>query len=387
MICPSTEGGGVVLRQAGLVGAASGELVDGVRQLRPEDAMVEAMLRGWRAQQSARGLRVDTIDYRERLVRRFVSFTNEFPWRWGPGHVDEWTLTLTAEHYLSPATIRGYQTDLRLFSEYLTDARYGWVGACEDAFGEFPVPICHEWNTIAHLNDYEGSPEARPLSREELQRFLDYADDQVERAARARRKGGLAAYRDATMFKVIYGWGLRRTETAKLDLADWGRNQAAPEFGRFGMLHVRYGKAVRGQPPRRRNVASVMGWAVDAVADYVENIRPLFGAADHPALWVTERGGRVKPSEINARFVTYRDALGLPRVLSPHSLRHSFVTHLTEDGADRRFIQEQVGHRCDTSTAIYTHVSSDFMNTSLRKAIGCLLYSSDAADDLLCVDL
>lgn len=46
------------------------------------------------------------------------------------------------------------------------------------------------------------------------------------------------------------------------------------------------------------------------------------------------------------------------------------VTHLTEDGIDRRFLQEQVGHRCDTSTAIYTHVSGDFMNTALRKALG-----------------
>ena len=358
-----------MLQRIGLAGAASSELVDGVVQLRPEDAMVEAMLHGWRAQQAARGLNADTIDYRERLVRRFEAFTNEFPWQWGPGQVDEWTLTLTAESHLASATIRGYQTDLRLFSEYLTDARYGWVPACQEAFGEFPVPICHEWNTIAHLNDYEGSPEARPLSREELQRFFDYADEQVERAAGSHRKGALAAYRDATMFKVIYGWGLRRTETAKLDLADWGRNSAAAEFGRFGMLHVRYGKAVRGQPPRRRNVASVMGWAVEAVADYVENIRPRFSAVDHPALWVTERGGRIKPAEINARFVTYRDALKLPRTLTPHSLRHSYVTHLTEDGADRRFIQEQVGHRCDTSTAIYTHVSSDFMNTSLRKAI------------------
>ena len=332
--------------------------------------MVEAMLRGWRAQQAARGLRADTARYRERLVRRFQAFTNEFPWQWQPAHVDEWTLTLTAERHLAPATIRGYQTDLRLFSEYLTDARYGWTAACQKAFGTFPVPICHEWNTIGHLNDYEGSPEARPLSREELQRFLDYADDQVERAVRSRRKGALAAYRDATLFKVIYGWGLRRTETAKLDLLDWGRNPAAAEFGRYGMLHVRYGKAAGGQPPRRRNVCSVMGWAVDAVADYVDNIRPRFGVVDHPALWVTERGGRIKPAEINARFVAYRDALKLPRELSPHSLRHSYVTHLTEDGIDRRFLQEQVGHRCDTSTAIYTHVSGDFMNTALRKALG-----------------
>ena len=93
-----------------------------------------------------------------------------------------------------------------------------------------------------------------PFTREELQRFLDYADDQVERAVRAKRKGALAAYRDATLFKVIYGWGLRRTEAAQLDIADWGRNPAAPQFGRFGTLHVRYGKAKRGQPPRRRNV-------------------------------------------------------------------------------------------------------------------------------------
>jgi Site-specific recombinase XerD len=262
------------LRRVDLAGAAHLELVDGVVPLRPEDAMVEAMLSGWRAQQRARGLQEDTIAPRDRLVRRFTAFTNEYPWNWGPSHVDEWTATLTGEQQLAPSTIRGYQTDLRLFSEYLCDGRYGWAVACEEAFGTHPVPICHEWNTIAHLNDYEGRPEARPFTREELQRFLDFADDQVERAVRAKRKGALAAYRDATLFKVIYGWGLRRTEASKLDLVDWGRNPAAPEFDRFGMLHVRYGKAVRGQPPRRRNVPSIMGWAVEAVVDYVDNIRP-----------------------------------------------------------------------------------------------------------------
>ena len=229
--------------------------------------------------------------------------------------MDEWTQSLTGEKHLAPSTIRGYQTRSSAVQRVPVRWPLRLGRGCEDAFGlgEHPVPICHEWNTIAHLNDYEGDPEARPLTREELQRFLDYADDQVDRAVRAKRKGALAAYRDATLFKVIYGWGLRRTETSKLDVVDWGRNPAAPEFGRYGMLHVRYGKAMRGQPPRRRNVPSVMGWAVDAVADYVENVRPRFGCADHPALWVTERGGRIKPAEINARFVAYRDALGLPK--------------------------------------------------------------------------
>ena len=231
----AVRGLGAVLGRGDLAGAARLELISGVVQLRPEDAMVEAMLAGWRAQQAARGLRERTIVPRERLMRRFLAFTSEYPWQWGPAHVDEWTQSLTGERHLAPSTIRGYQTDLRLFTEYLCDGRYGWAAACEEEFGPgvHPVRVCHEWNTIAHLNDYEGSPEARPFTREELQAFLDYADDQVGRAVAAKRKGALAAYRDATLFKVIYAWGLRRSETSGLDLADW------PESGRAGVRLVR----------------------------------------------------------------------------------------------------------------------------------------------------
>ncbi len=67
------------------------------------------------------------------------------------------------ELHLAAATVRRFQSDLRLFNEYLCDGRYGWAAACEREFGpgEHPVPICHEWNTIAHLNEYEGSSAAR----------------------------------------------------------------------------------------------------------------------------------------------------------------------------------------------------------------------------------
>jgi len=92
--------------RADLAGAAHLELASGVAQLRPEDAMVEAMLRGWRAQQTARGLKDDTIMPRERLMRRFLEFTGEYPWVWSPGHLDEWSLQLTAERHLAPSTIR-----------------------------------------------------------------------------------------------------------------------------------------------------------------------------------------------------------------------------------------------------------------------------------------
>jgi integrase/recombinase XerC len=254
------------LGRGDLAGAAHLELVSGVVPLRPEDAMTEAMLHGWRAQQKARGLQDATTEPRERLVRAFMDFTNEYPWNWGPGHVEEWTLSLASERHLAPSTIRGYQTDLRLFSEYLCDGRYGWAAECERAFGpgSHPVPVCHEWNTIAHLSEYEGRPEARPFTREELQRFLDYADDQVERAATSGRKGALAAYRDATLFKVIYGWGLRRTEASKLDLADWGRNPAAPAPQRAvgDGLGGRGGRRLRGEHPaevRLRGSSRIVG--------------------------------------------------------------------------------------------------------------------------------
>ena len=74
----------------------------------------------------------------------------------------------------------------------------------------------------------------------------------MERAASSRRKGWLAAFRDATLFKVVYGWGLRRRETAMLDVNDFTANPAAPELGGLGVCQVRYGKAMRGSPPRGR---------------------------------------------------------------------------------------------------------------------------------------
>jgi integrase/recombinase XerC len=114
----------------------------------------------------------------------------------------------------------------------------------------------------------------------------------------------------------------------------------------------------------------VVGWAVEAVAGYAENIWPRFGAVDHPAWRVTERGGRVKPAQISARCAACRDAPGRPGELPPRSLRRCYVSRRTEDGADRLFIQQQAGHRGDTSTAIYTHVSSDLMNAARRTATG-----------------
>lgn len=263
------------MEQSELAGAARLVLVDGVELLRPEPAVFEAMLAGWRRQQESRLLATTTVESRDKTIRRFRGFCEEFPWRWQPGDVEDWTVSLRSTGR-SRSTIRAYQNALAMFMDYLCDARYGWVLECEDRFGEHPVQICHEWNTADHVADYEGSPGRRPFTRGELQAFFDHADDVVARAQGRGRKGGLAAWRDSVLFKVTYGWGLRRREVTMLDVGDFSANAAAPELDRFGMLAVRYGKAMRGSEPRRRNVATVMPWAVEAVQEYLAEVRPLY---------------------------------------------------------------------------------------------------------------
>lgn len=154
-----------------------------------------------------------------------------------------------------------------------------------------------------------------------------------------------------------------------LDVTDFGRNAVAPEFGAYGTLAVRYGKAVKDGPPRRRNVLTVMGWAAEVVAEWVEQVRGCYGPGNQPMLWPTERGGRVATDYVDQRFTAWRRQLGLPEELRPHCLRHAYVTHLVEDGFDPFFVQQQVGHAWGSTTALYTGVSSDYKNRMLRRAL------------------
>lgn len=255
-----------------------------------------------------------------------------------------------------------------MFCDYLVDPRYGWGERCLELFGTHPVQVCHEWNTMQHVVEAEARPAVRPLTRLEVQQLFDHADDQVEAARRLGRKGWLA-WRDAALFKVIDGFGLRRREAAMLDTVDFHRNPVAPEFAGFGVCQVRYGKAMRGSPPRRRSVVAVWPWTTTVLQEYQELIRPLYATARGPVLWPTERGGRVSVDYVTRRFAEYRDAAGLPRELHPHRLRHSYVTHLVEDGWDPTFMQQQVGHVWGSTTALYTGVSGDFKNQVLRATL------------------
>jgi site-specific recombinase XerD len=340
--------------------------------LDPATAVFEAMLEGWARQQATRFLRDRTIAGRVQLVRRLAEFSGQYPWQWQAVEVEEFLTQLRRQDRpIVASTARGYLVDLRLFLGYVTDARYGWPRACEQRFGQAPAPVIGEWNTVRHVADYEGGPGRRPLTCDEVQALFDAADARVGEIRGKGRKGGLAAARDAALLKVIYAFGLRRQEARGLDLADGRHNPRARQYGRFGGLFVRYGKASRGSPPKRRTVLTVpeMDWVVDVLVHWVDEIRPLFLPEAHPALWVTERRDRISLRSVNDAFVAARQAAGLAETLDLHCLRHSYITHLVEFDYPGRFVQDQVGHSYSSTTAVYTGVSDEYRTRLVTRSL------------------
>jgi len=358
-------------RRLNVAGAAHFELPDSVAFIDLPEAVFEAMLTGWVKQQRSRTLASETIATRISLIRRFQSYTNDYPWHWTPEHQESFTANLFSEKKAAKTTVRSYQSAIRLFLDYVIDPRYDWVARCDRYFGETPIQICHEWNTSQHNAEFEGRPGRRPLTFDEIQCLFDYADTRVQKIRALGRKGSLAAYRDATLFKVAYAWGLRRREVRRLDLADFLRNRALPDWGKLASIHVRYGKGVKGGPPRRRLVLSLpeFEWAIEALRQYLDDVRPAFGYPKHPAVFVTERGGYLLGEDISNRFRQLVLEAGLPDDLELHCLRHSYSTHLAEYGYDPEFIREQLGHEYLSTTGIYTHVSSDYKQFVVREAL------------------
>lgn len=216
--------------------------------LHVESQVFEAMLAGWGDQQRSRNLSSDTTTDRLRAVRRFQSFTNDWPWMWRPVDVEEFTSELRSGGR-ALATVRAYQGALRQFCDYGADPRYQWTSVCKRLFGTHPAQICFEWNTAVHAADYEGRPGRRALTKRELQRLFDHADDQVARARSSGRKGWLTALRDSVALKVAYAWGLRRRELVMLELADFGRNPHAPGVRRPRCPLRPLGQGRQGQRP------------------------------------------------------------------------------------------------------------------------------------------
>ncbi|MDQ3340856.1 MAG: tyrosine-type recombinase/integrase [Myxococcota bacterium] len=159
----------------------------------------------------------------------------------------------------------------------------------------------------------------------------------------------LLRLRDAALLEILYGTGLRVSEACGLDLDDIDRDRYNTP-----MLLVR-----RGKGNKSRQVP-VGGAADRALAEYLPARRAL-GAGDRGALFVNAAGERLTPRSVQRMVKRWTIAGGVHAAATPHGLRHSFATHLLDEGVDLRAIQELLGHASLASTQIYTKVSLDHL--------------------------
>jgi integrase/recombinase XerD len=175
--------------------------------------------------------------------------------------------------------------------------------------------------------------------------------------------------RDRALLEMLYASGMRVSELCSLKNGD-----IDPESG---LVRV-WGKG------RKERVVPVGGEARAALENYLSFARPklLEASAKKSAgvgpnsrirktstfLWIGERGEALSRESIYAVVRFHADRASLPAWVSPHTLRHSFATHLLQGGADLRAIQEMLGHADITTTEIYTHVETKHLHESFRKA-------------------
>lgn len=177
---------------------------------------------------------------------------------------------------------------------------------------------------------------------------------EVERLLAQPQGDGPRALRDRAMLELLYAAGLRVSELVGLDVGDVH-------------LAMEYVRCV-GKGSRER-VVPIGTPAVRALRRYLALGRPhLAGRRTSPALFLNRRGGRISRQSVWMLLQRCARRAGLRRPMGPHTLRHSFATHLLDGGADLRAVQEMLGHASVATTQIYTHVSRARLREVYRKA-------------------
>lgn len=165
---------------------------------------------------------------------------------------------------------------------------------------------------------------------------------------------GAANLRDKAMLEVLYATGIRVSELVSLD-----RNDINLEAGFLRCLG-------KGSKERIVPLGSV---AIRAVGQYIQTARPeLCKSASELALFVNQHGRRLTRQGFWKIIKRYAKEAQIDENITPHTLRHSFATHLLENGADLRSVQEMLGHADISSTQIYTHVTRNRLKEVYQKA-------------------
>jgi integrase/recombinase XerD len=279
---------------------------------------------------------------------------------------------LAVERGLSTNTLQAYRRDLRRYLSFLDSWGIADApGITDDAVGAYVVQLTSSVNDDGEL--YRPSSIARMVSAvRSFHRFLlregvtdrdptvgivppklprslprPLSVDDVGRLLESPPEAELVGLRDRAILELLYGAGLRISELTGLDVDDVDLEEGS----------VR----VLGKGGKERDVP-VGRFAREAVAAYLSRARPSFATAkSRAALFLNQRGGRLTRQGCSQLLAKAVKAAGITRRVTPHTLRHSFATHLLEGGADVRVVQELLGHASVATTQIYTLVTKEHL--------------------------
>ena len=282
--------------------------------------------------------------------------------------VGDFLAYLELERGLSRNTLDAYGNDLQQFSEFLGRNRLTVEGAvhgdlaafldelAEGRDGRAPVAATTLGRKVACLRSFyrhlrreeliEHDPTAElrgPRKPQRLPRVL--SREEVRKLLEQPRGSSPLAQRDRALLEVMYACGLRASEAVGLELGDLDMEE--------GLLRT------RGKGSKER-IVPVGRQALAALAVYLRSARPeLVGDRPQSRLLVNHRGGALTRQGLYKIVQGHARAAGLEQRMSPHTLRHSFATHLLAGGCDLRSLQEMLGHADLATTQVYTHLSAE----------------------------
>ena len=265
---------------------------------------------------------------------------------------------LTVEKGLAKNSLTSYGTDLRRFCEWLDDREIEAVKR-QDIVRYFQslrsagISARSVARALAALRGFfrflvrEGHLQHDPtenLDNPKLWTRLPQSlqPSEVEALLAAPDRSTPDGIRDAAMLELLYATGLRVSELIRVKLEDLVLDA--------GFLRT----FVKGSKER---IVPFGDSARKSIAAYMERGRPHFNRRSDPHLFLTNRGRPMSRQSFWMKIVKYARQAGIKSHISPHVLRHSFATHLLENGADLRSVQLMLGHSDISTTQIYTHVS------------------------------
>jgi integrase/recombinase XerD len=275
---------------------------------------------------------------------------------------------LELERGLSRNTLEAYRSDLQQYGQFLQrrgidplavgpiDLAAFVSELAEGREGKSPLAPATLQRKIACLRSFyrhlrrdailESDPTTElrpPKSSARLPKVL--SRDEVTRLLAQPQGAGTAALRDRALLETMYACGLRASEAIELKLANLDLDA--------GVLRT-HGKG------SKERIVPIGSKAITTLQAYITRARPrLVGLTDEPRVFVNLRGGALSRQGLYKIVQGHARSAGLEHRMSPHTLRHTFATHLLAGGCDLRSLQEMLGHADIGTTQIYTHLSAD----------------------------